>query len=74
MLRSVNPNSDLARAANLLIDLYGANASAFASTRSKQLLDEDNLASALIWLRVFATIEGQTGDRQQREPRSAWRM
>jgi hypothetical protein len=64
MLKSVIPNSDLARAANLLMDLYGASASTFASMRSKRLLDEDNLASAMIWLRVFATIEGQTRDRQ----------
>ena len=63
MLRSVIPNSGLARAANLLMDLYGPKASAFAATRSKALLDQDDLNGAMAWLRVFAALEGLTRDQ-----------
>ncbi len=72
MLRSVVPNSGLARAANLLIELYGTNASAFASRRAKRALDEKNLDGATTWLRVLVAIQEQTGPHR-RVQSSAWR-
>ena len=73
MLKSVIPNSSLVRVANLLIELYGTRASSFASMRSKRRFDENDLDGAMIWLRIFATIEEQTQQAGHTQGERVWR-
>jgi len=58
---------DIFRAAKLLIDLYGKEATTHAAGRSDQLLGDGDVDGALVWRQILAAVEELQRGRREDE-------
>jgi hypothetical protein len=58
---------DIFRAAKLLIDQHGNDASTRAAQRADELLEEGDIDGAVVWRRILEAIEELTRGRREGE-------